>query len=69
MAAGMEYSMSSNCSTLIQRCYRTNLSVIPISGTFPNSLDGYLAFEEPDDLSEDKIWRIGYDIAMVSNSK
>jgi hypothetical protein len=33
-----------------------------------HSLEGYLGFEvEMDDLSEDRIWRIGYDIAMVSS--
>ncbi|CAO3696744.1 unnamed protein product [Umbelopsis ramanniana] len=55
---------SQHCVELVNAWEQEGFLFIQMELCNGGSLEGYLAFEEPDDLSEDRIWRIGYDIAM-----
>ncbi|KAG2172148.1 hypothetical protein INT44_006617 [Umbelopsis vinacea] len=55
---------SQHCVELVNAWEQEGFLFIQMELCNGGSLEGYLGFEEPDDLSEDRIWRIGYDIAM-----
>ncbi|KAJ2963066.1 hypothetical protein NQZ79_g1885 [Umbelopsis isabellina] len=54
---------SRHCVELVNAWEQDGFLFIQMELCNGGSLEGYLGFEEMDDLSEDRIWRIGYDIA------